>query len=290
MKSDQHNSKEKKLDKATAILSLLRVAKDKNKTDLCFTAEEMAVLIENGYSGDELTRRWQHLQSCDICYKEWVLLKTSAQKDKKRGRLYHLSLPTKLSYIGSALAAAASIVVFLNIYTPPGSLLEKQVIHESQILQQMDEVDSSLKTLGAVESDAEKKEDISHVVPIEPPLPEAESSFSAPMKTALPPPLAKEKKRAERGVAKLQNSIVGGAVFRPPVLEKWLESLEKECRSGRKDMLFWVDARNQGEKLMAHHDTFSTLFSLVRQVKDEASIEQQCVEILAELEEIQSTP
>ena len=288
MKSDQHNSEERKLEKATAILSLL--ATEKNTTDPCFTAEEMAVLIENGYSGDELTGKWQHLQSCEICYREWALLKTSAQKDKKCGRLYRLTLPKKLSYIGSALAVAASIVVFLNLYHPPGSLLEKQVIREPQMLQQMDEVGSSLKTLGTVESEVEKMEDIFPAAPVEQPLPEAESSFSAPMKTASQPPLAKEKKRAERGAARLQNSVVGGAAFRPPVPEKWLESLEKECRSGRKDLLFWVVARNQGEQLMAHSDTFSTLFSLVSQVKDEVSIEQQCVEILAELAEIESTP
>ncbi len=272
MKSDQHNSEKKKMDKATALLSLL--AAEKDKTDACFTAEEMAILVENGYSADELTRRWQHLQSCDTCYKEWVLLKTSAQKNKKRGRIYRLSLPKKLSYIGSALAAAASIVVFLNIHNPPGSSFEEQVISKPQMLQQMDE----------------KMEAPSPAAPVESLSSDAENNFLAPMKTSSPPPPLKEKKRVAGGVARLQDSVTGAAVFRPIAVEKWLESLEKECRSGRKDLLFWLDARKQSEQLMAHRDTFSTLFSLVSQVKDEASIEQQCVEILAELAEIKSTP
>jgi len=137
------------------------------------------------------------------------------------------------------------------------------------------------------------------VAPVESLLPEAESRFSAPMKTASQPSLVKEKKRAGRGVAKLQNSVVGGAVFRPVAVEEWLERLNRECRSGRKNMLFWVDAHNQGAQLMTHRDTigqkdmrdkFTALFSLVSQVKDEASIGGQCVEILAKLAEIEKTP
>ncbi len=288
MKSDQHNSGKRKLEKTTAILSLL--AGEKSTTDPCFTTEEMAIVVENGYSGAELTNKWQHLQSCETCYREWVLLKTSAQKDKKRGRIYRLSLPKKLSYIGSALAAAASIVIYLNVYSPPGSHFEDQEIREPQILQQMDEADSLPKEIETVVPVVEKMEESSPAAPVKSPLPEAKNSFSAPMKTASQPRLLKEKKRTARGVARLQNSIVGGAVFRPPAVEEWLESLEKECRSGRKDILFWVDARDQGEKLMAHRDTLTILFSLVSQIEDEASIEEQCVEILAELTEIQSTP
>ena len=292
MKTDQQFDTNRKLDKTTALFSL--AAAEKRSDNLCLTAEEMAALIDGRYPAEELADKWQHLQDCDTCYQEWFLVKSSLRKAKKCGRIYSMNLSKKLGYIGSALAAAASIVVYLNIYGPPESLQKEADIGQPQIILQMNKVESPEDKLAAVDAATDKIEDYSQLelAPVESPLLKAKSSLATSMKTAPQPALIKEKKRTARAIAETGNSIGGMAARRLPAVNEWLENLSEECRSGRKNLAFWVDARNRGEELMDHRDTieqrdmrdkFTAVFSLVDLVRNEASVDQQCTLILAEL-------
>ncbi|MFT5697687.1 MAG: hypothetical protein ACI8ZB_000541 [Desulforhopalus sp.] len=84
----------------------------------CFSAEEFAVLIEGKISPEQRQELMEHLGHCEICYNQWLAIKSETQSTAA-SKIFPI-LPKKLyKYVGSSLAIAASVVVFLNVYTPP---------------------------------------------------------------------------------------------------------------------------------------------------------------------------
>ena len=102
-----------RVEKATTILAL---AADRGAVrGSCLTSEEMAALVEGRSGGTALPAVWEHLSTCDSCYAEWLLLTKSVKPEVLRGRLYHLRRLTNLRYLGTALAVAATIAVYVQV-------------------------------------------------------------------------------------------------------------------------------------------------------------------------------
>jgi hypothetical protein len=113
LKKLQHH---KKSDKRIALLSLA-VAQNVTENSECLTDEEMAVLLDGVCTVNEREIFQRHLAGCDSCYKHWVELARGGggvvvANTKKKGNLIRYS---HFALAGSLLAAAASVVLFLNI-------------------------------------------------------------------------------------------------------------------------------------------------------------------------------
>ena len=94
----------------------------------CLLAEEMAVLVDAKCGKEQLAIYMQHLSECEKCYKEWLTLKKLADhKTGGEGRAYRLSRIKKYSLLGSALAVAATVAVFINISPPPSFFSDKSL-------------------------------------------------------------------------------------------------------------------------------------------------------------------
>lgn len=125
MATTPDNDHDKKAEKARVLLTL--AAAGGKARGPCLSDGEMAALVDGRPAGQgrDLAELRAHLADCRKCYGEWLFLKGTEKQVASRGRLYHFSRFRKLSYIGTALAAAASIAIYLNVVEMEEGIIEK---------------------------------------------------------------------------------------------------------------------------------------------------------------------
>ncbi|MGE4560864.1 MAG: hypothetical protein AB7E77_11740 [Desulfobulbus sp.] len=91
------------------------------KTGTCLEVETLAALVEGRLEQAEVDRCLAHLAACDRCSTLWLQLDRQRQglrQEQRRAKIHRLlSRPKILTAVGSLLAAAASVAVFLTITT-----------------------------------------------------------------------------------------------------------------------------------------------------------------------------
>ena len=145
-------------DRQTAMLALAATSKDTEKTS-CLTADEMACLVDNQCAPADQEQFYKHLAHCEICYHQWVELSelTATSKiQKSRKGIHTLFQPRNLAWAGSAIAAAASIVLFLNItgetpspvlYKPLQKEVKRSWVPAPGVLNDVEQADSRARIL-----------------------------------------------------------------------------------------------------------------------------------------------
>lgn len=94
----------------------------------CPLATELALLIDGRVAEDRQDELWHHLASCPTCYEQWRVVAEVQQgmvKKRKLGKIITLG--------GGLLAAAASIMLFVNIQyspVPEEVYMDSAPIHE----------------------------------------------------------------------------------------------------------------------------------------------------------------
>ncbi len=298
MAIDRKNIDRHRAEQAVALLAL---AADKEAgPGPCLTADEMAMLVDGGCEKEDLARFRHHLGNCGKCYEEWFGLKKMQGGGSGRGRIFRLSRFQKYSYIGSALAAAASVVVFLNI-TPPRYSVDEKPVEGPALRQQMskpdlpqihmekEEMDSeegtksgpSPGTLGVADSVQEvprEKRAVSKTITGE---------VSQTIKKRLPAPAASMSRQAEEKAmsAEVFNNVVGDGTSSPSDtvadLDSWLALLEDGCIAGRQERQFWSFMHLQGEQILKKQsgslpkktaEQMATLLKIVEQVNSDSVI------------------
>lgn len=103
-------------------LALLALLADQPKaTSSCLEDDQLAALVEGSLAQDQVDECMAHLAQCDRCSALWVQLDQEWQRQErleqrsKRRKLQ--KKPRPFTIIGSLLAAAASIAVFVTITT-----------------------------------------------------------------------------------------------------------------------------------------------------------------------------
>ncbi len=104
-------------DKRIALLALA-FGQKKVESSSCLADAEMAALVDGTCDDAERKRLQNHLASCEFCYQHWIDLARGVdqpgrvKKDKRSGQLIRFR---HVTWAGSFLAAAASLVLFINI-------------------------------------------------------------------------------------------------------------------------------------------------------------------------------
>lgn len=294
----------KKVEKAAALIALS--ADKEGKHGRCLLPEEMAALVDATCTKEQREIFMQHLSGCENCYKEWLTLKTMDQKvGRKVGRkvgagvVYHLSRFKKYSYIGSALAVAASVVVFLNIthLLPPAEdkqfqkpvLMQAQPASESVISESKEMELPVPKSSSPAASDGlvrERLENRDAVTGIEDAPALKMKGLSAPTSRSVPQ-VAKKNKPAEvfgESSTQINAEVVGDAGD----IDSWLEQLQKNCLAGKQDADFWEKMRLLGEDIQKKQAGFlpkdkeeklSAVLVLLMEM-DTKSVTSQCRQLL----------
>ena len=316
MATDPDDNFEKRAKKATALLTL---AADQGKVrGLCLKDEEMAALVDGRCGGARLSAILAHLGTCDRCYAEWLFLKKNVQ-EAPRGRLYHLSRWRKLRYLGTALAAAASIAVYLNVVKMEDQAVEQAVLPQTMRLQEQ-----NLAIPPLLSTDKEEKDKSAPLVKEAPaPLPAALLAAPqaigggtvkgilegppAPRQSIAKPQEERQKPAAASMPAKRQAAEDLTADSARPMAESagtpaaapaeenigdWLEQLHAACLSGKDEAQFWRDMTVRGMRLQTSQAAIppgvagakmATILALVQGISGPGTAPQQCRLILAEL-------
>ncbi len=112
-------------DKLTAHIGL-GAEKKSEPVGECLTPDQLADVATNHCSPEQRKAALAHFSSCQKCYNAWVAISFSiaaVHRGEPKTRRSFGSL-RNLSYLGSAFAIAASVVVFLNVRDVP---LERQM-------------------------------------------------------------------------------------------------------------------------------------------------------------------
>jgi hypothetical protein len=317
MATDPDDNFEKSAEKATALLTL---AADQGKVHgSCLKDEEMAALVDGRCGGTALSAILAHLSTCDRCYAEWLFLRKKVRQEAPRGRLYHLSRWRKLRYLGTALAAAASIAVYLNVLK-----MEDKGVEQAVVPQTMHLPDQKLTVPPLSPTDKEEKgssaplvNQAKAVLPAAPmPAAQAIGGGTAKGRFEVPPaprqsvaksqeerqkpaalPMPAERKAAKDLTADSSQSLAesAGTPAATPAEENigdWLEQLHAACLSGIDEAQFWRDMAARGMVLQRSQTgippgvagaKMATVLALVQGINGPGTAPPQCRLILAEL-------
>lgn len=225
--------KSRKADKATALLALH--AEKEEKYDRCLNIAEMASLVDAQCTKEEIGKYMRHLSGCGKCYGEWLELKTMGKTadNAVKERKHPMRRMKKYGFIGSGLALAASVVLFINLshrtYMEKDTPSLEVVPMESQQRSAAPQFDR--------QADTQRKS--KRIVP-------AEKESLLEMKglsTPVPHPAAPTADTTEQAELYSERSAQLD-------VESWLATLQENCLSGRQDAEFWAKMAMQGSALL----------------------------------------
>ncbi len=104
-------------DRRTALLGLALADRSADKGS-CLSDEDMATLVDDVCSREERARCLQHLAHCEKCYQNWLKLTeivSTGKKKKSRSGSHTIIRPKYFAWVGTIFAAAASVVLFVQI-------------------------------------------------------------------------------------------------------------------------------------------------------------------------------
>lgn len=264
MKTAVHQLKNHKdSDRRVAQLGLAASGSDLKQTG-CLSAEQMACLVDGSCPPEEQQLFLEHLADCEGCYRWWLETHSIvAAKQKGRGRVlgFRRARVKNFAWIGSALAAAASVVLYLNISRESGQMLYRSEVMEKSRVESSDTVGENavFPEKKAMEKDGQPVEDES---PGPPTVKQKRSPSglanrrkrSVPAEAGAPPPgravfMERAQEPEEGAMARLQ-ALPEQEPEPHPALNRWLESVRQRCRAGEDDMLLWQQQLAAGKQLL----------------------------------------
>lgn len=325
--TDTNLKNSRKMDKAAALLALVAdKRKGHEEHGPCLLPEQMAALVDNTCAKEERAVFMDHLSCCERCYGEWLTLKKiddrQAGTGRKRGRLYRFSKIQQYSFIGSALALAASVAVYLNISPLPDTFLDSS--SEKPALVQPDSrlvaptltlekvgkksgVESENAVPMALEkTDALTSETTESMERIEDKEIQGRSALPSDSggreQQQIPEPAAPSPKTLQTlqtlpelsGPAKkMARQETSGAERGPVDVDFWLAQVKENCRAGNQNTQFWAEMYLQGKTMLAQQagilpqgkeEKVSAALLLLGKMAP-AAVTDQCRQLLALLAE-----
>lgn len=111
-------TKDQRLDEAKVLLALAAekngLSAKENKS-VCLSPEVLAALVDNRCSSEEVLQIKKHISDCESCYQQWLTLSSLKLGSVKRVRIIPFNRARLYGSIGSALALAASVAIYLNV-------------------------------------------------------------------------------------------------------------------------------------------------------------------------------
>ena len=317
---NEKNGRERRAEKATALLTL--AAAGGKASGPCLSDEEMAALVEGRCCGRRVSELRAHLSACQKCYNEWLFLKQSLAVEKSRERLSRFAALKKLRYIGTALAAAASIAVYLNLIrieeSPPRPETARQIIlppQEKPAVLPSPSLSAKAEKKGTVAEREALPEARSSLPPAPPAAPvqgrqKIESLPVSPLEGTTPADGRQQSigSSPKRMLGKAVEETIDDAA-RPPAetgggvflsggqrqdIDGWMEELRNGCLSGGKEDVFWDDLAARGLQLQTlpgngenrrNNERLQELLALLQGIEGVETEAVQCRRILEILEQ-----
>jgi hypothetical protein len=282
----------KQADRRTALLGL--AADQPAEAGVCPTSAEMAELIDL-CTTEKKEQFFRHIAVCETCYREWLTLQMVLDKrieSKKKSRLFKFFEPGNMALFGTLLAAAASVVVFLNINLPttektsliapiesmrqePSSVREEEKSRPAVSAERQDAPPAPTKptvkpdtlrkkpeTPASVDAfKMEKKRSVPAAPAAMPPAPASALKKGLPAQESISAEKALPKAAREDATDGAVRSQTGGGMpalrhsrlqAGPAVFGQWRQQLENGCREQRTSEAFWQEMERKGREVKAH--------------------------------------
>lgn len=308
--------KQHETNRRAALLGLAASTPGGEKTD-CLNSEQMATLVAGNCAAKEQQRFLEHLAGCERCYREWAELhaiEEEGQEGLKKNvcsRPFKLNKINKIAWAGSALAAAASVVLYLNIVRDAGQpLYETPVQKESRI--------ESTDVLKINEMPGEDKAGRADVPQVDKTMVAPESPERKRSRQAVQSKKAEQQAdagdmglsgSAEQNVMLMEAAPVleeGGVQMQrapepaksPLTLELWFAGVRQGCLQQEQDAAFWQRQSVTGHQFMqaekeksagsaqkGQRQKLAEMLNLVDRLTDGESAENLCGQIEETLRE-----
>ncbi len=256
-------------DKRTALLGLALAGKSDDE-GACLSDGEMAALVDGACSAEERDRYFLHLANCSGCYRRWVELSEIVRSDRKRKKDTGPKVfrPKYYVWAGSFLAAAASVILFINITREVVSPvvtsqpMKTMVERKSSPAPQPQEESVNLKSI-PMEAGADKQQD--------------GSTYGVALPGAVSPPIpamkmtnhgagdyVQAKSAATRNKQQTLNASQDVNIHRSQttILKKnrlpdrlWLDSVKQGCLHHETSNQFWREQYRAGRRITVFQDT-----------------------------------
>lgn len=259
----QKIEQKKEADRCTALIALA-AGKASDGQTTCLDVDELAGLVDHQCSSDDQERYFAHLANCETCYRQWLdlseLTQASTAKSKKRKLR-----PGYFAWAGSALAAAASVVLFLNITRQAPlpviqknklPMAERSLAPSSAVGQGEQKFDSQIKSAAQ-----ETVEELKNTVPLEelsvpiasPPKKEISNASKSVLakKQKARPALEKEVPVMETSHDMVTESFGQARVdFGRVEIDGWIQRIQQGCFDDEAKTKFWQQQALEGERLI----------------------------------------
>lgn len=278
-------------DRLAAHLALA-VNQEAKKPEGCLSADQLADMAAHLCTPEERKAAIAHFAECRDCYDEWIAVSLSlvAMDEGSRGWQRPALTIRRLGYIGSALAIAASVVVFINIYRDQSALLMTEPPARLEQVQQAEPQGERLQKSkvgggASPEELAEEKKEAVHS-----PAPVVRKQMSMP-KSAAPEVMSRESEQftaADQSdrAAPADNDLADMAA---DPLTAWFARVEQGCRDRQLSAQGWRELGDAGMKLIAgSRYNPAQLRTLAELVGNQGSGEQ-CGRIMTFLAEIKKS-
>lgn len=269
-------------DRLTAVIAL--AAEDRRRSPSpCPAPEDLAALVAGKPTAEARRQIEAHLADCEECYALWCAVSSGLDEEGAgRRRTNPLFKSRNLTYLGSALALAASVVFYINLHEPgmpvPASRMPATLEDQSQ----------GGKGSGSDESDTGRQL-AGEVAPKE------QNMMSAPAKKAAPGPAAGQAEQTrgkEVALSPVAPVAVGAENIAP--LELWLQQVESKCRQDAAGLESWWRIEEDGQAIksslaLAAEDAsarqvlFGRVLGEVQAIRRAKDIAGQCQRIRAVL-------
>ncbi len=258
-------------DRRTALLGLALAGRS-GAAGSCLSDEEMAALVDGICSEKEREQYFQHLANCDVCYQDWLELSEIMGNDKKkRDKNSHHKVfrPQFFALAGSFLAAAASVVIFLQITgkapSPVAPHQSMETMTRNKSFPSRDQLEESTVTKSMsrpVEADDDKRQDTTTygvtpsgaVSPATPAMKMTDhdaAGYAEPQATA-----TKNKQQTLSG-----SSGGNSRRLRTTTIRKsrspgwlWLDNVKQGCLHNETSLQFWTKQYRTGKQLATLQD------------------------------------
>jgi hypothetical protein len=300
---------ERKKQRRLAMLALL--SHQTTPAGDCLGDEELAALVEERLAPEERERCLAHLAGCDRCLGMWLALDREHHSRRSRWQSLKLQMrrPRMLTAIGSALAAAASIAVFLSLTTQ----VDRSVVSRreatleqlapppsspSAILQDQADAPPAASSLGEGRKDTVAQ----RAIPAEPATVKKKESGLEQQRpraarSAVPVPPGVEEKQttdnvvpgAGAGEAATRRAAAPPPAAEPeaaclPSVEEWRDRIRALC-AGRSDRRAQAALVEQGRRLLAESSSLDAgqrrqIEAVVNLLAGGQPVEHQCQSVL----------
>ena len=280
-------------DRLTAVLAL--AADRPGPSSPCPQPTDLAAYVEGKLSGEAQQLIKTHLADCEECYALWCAVTAGlAEEGHGRRQTFSLLKPRNLTYLGSALALAASVALFINIYDPgiPGSDSISPAGGEGQ--KEKSQVQSEPGEADKEQMAAEQTRPTEKNIAPAATEPIAGQAEQIKLKDGVhaPPPAAPA--AAAAPMAETASAAARQAAQATTPLEQWLQQVETECRQDKAGLEFWWRIEEDGQAIksslaLAAEDSadrqqlFARLLTEVQAIHQAKDIAGQCKRIKAAL-------